>query len=296
MPHKWTAKENIAWKAPIPGIGHSSPVVIGDQVFVTSCLVNSHERILLDFDRRTGQELWRRVVVTGSLEPKHKLNSYASSTPAADGTHVYVTFLRIRPKSPGELYPINPREKSPLSEDAVPEMVLSSYARNGTLAWQKTVGQFYSRQGFCSSPILYKNLVILNGDQDAEAYLVALDKHTGEQKWKADRPHRTRSYCVPLILEAAGRMQMVLTGSETVTSYDQDTGKLLWLIDGPTEQFVASPVFTDKRAVHDRRLSHLAQHGHPHGRHGERHQDARPLARKRHHSPEGGLRAVAHRI
>jgi outer membrane protein assembly factor BamB len=245
LPLQWTTTENIAWKSAVPGVGHSSPVVVGDHVFLTSCLVPRQERILLAFGRRTGRELWRRVVVTSPLEPKHQLNSYASSTPASDGEHVYVTFLRIRPKKSDDPYPINPREKSPLAEDVVPEMVLSSYTMTGTLTWQKTVGQFYSRQGFCSSPILYKDLIIVNGDQDAEAYIAALDRHSGALKWKADRPHRTRSYCVPLIVTAAGKTQLVLTGSETVTSYDPDNGNLLWFINGPTEQFVASPVFTD---------------------------------------------------
>jgi outer membrane protein assembly factor BamB len=93
--------------------------------------------------------------------------------------------------------------------------------------------------------VLYKDLVILNGDQDALAYIVALDKTTGAERWRADRPNRTRSYCTPLIIEAAGRMQLVLSGSKCVASYDPDTGKQWWIVDGPTEQFVASLVFTD---------------------------------------------------
>jgi outer membrane protein assembly factor BamB len=245
LPIKWSAHENIAWKAPIPGIGHSSPVVYGDQVFVTTCLTETQERVLSALDRRTGRELWHKVVLKAPLEPKHQLNSFASSTPATDGNCVYVNFARVRRKSVSDAYPILPREKSPLAEDMVAEMVLTCYSTTGALIWQKTVGQFYSRHGFCSPPILYKNLVIVNGDQDAQAYLAALDKTTGEVKWKADRPRRTRSYCAPLILQAAGKTQMVLTGSETVTSYDPDTGNLLWFINGPTEQFVASPVATD---------------------------------------------------
>jgi outer membrane protein assembly factor BamB len=245
LPVRWNEKDNIAWKAAVPGIGHSSPVVSGDLVFVTTCLVKTKERLLLAFDRRTGREVWRKVVVTSPLEPKHDLNSYSSSTPATDGKRVYVTFERIRPKNPGEAYPIKPHEKSPLAENVVPEMFIACFDVSGALLWQKTVGQFYSRHGFCSPPILYKDLVILNGDQDAEAYLVALDKYTGEQHWKTERSHRIRSYCAPLILDAAGKMQMILSGGETVASYDPDTGKLLWTVNGPTEQFVASPVYTE---------------------------------------------------
>src|SRR2546425_472919 len=80
--------------------------------------------------------------------------------------------------------------------------------------------EFHSVHGFCSSPILYKDLVIFNGDQDAEAYLVALDKATGQERWRADRPNRERSYVPPVIFEAAGRPQLVLSGSRCVASYD----------------------------------------------------------------------------
>ncbi len=245
LPIKWSPTENIAWKTFIPGIGHSSPVVFGDRIFVTTCLLQSKERLLLCLARTTGKELWRRVVFASPLEPKHQLNSYASSTPATDGISVYVAFLRIRDKQPNDPYPINPREKGPLAENLVPEMVLTCFGVDGDLRWQKTLGQFYSRQGFCSSPIFYKNLVIVNGDQDAEAYLAALDKTTGDLVWKVDRPHRTRSYCVPLLVDVAGKTQMVLTGAETTAAYDPENGAQIWEINGPTEQFVASPVYTD---------------------------------------------------
>jgi outer membrane protein assembly factor BamB len=106
--------------------------------------------------------------------------------------------------------------------------------------------------GWSASPILYKDMVIVNCDQDAVAYLVALDQRTGEERWRIDRPNRTRSYCNPIIVDTpdwngggATRKQMVLTGSKSVASYDPDSGKQWWVIDGPTEQFVASPVYTD---------------------------------------------------
>src|SRR5439155_1343089 len=93
--------------------------------------------------------------------------------------------------------------------------------------------------------VLHKNLVILNEDQDhPSAFIVALDKTTGAERWRVERPG-VRSYCPPLIADAAGRTQMVLSGSDHVTSYDPDTGKKLWEIDGPTEQFVASFVYHD---------------------------------------------------
>ena len=124
-------------------------------------------------------------------------------------------------------------------------MVVTCYDFEGNRVWEKVPGRFYSRHGYSASPILYKDLVILNGDQDALAYIVALDRKTGAEAWRVNRPKRMRSYVVPLIVEAGGRTQMVLTGNEGVTSYDPDTGTVLWSIDGPTEQYVASLVYND---------------------------------------------------
>src|SRR5262249_50849070 len=113
---------------------------------------------------------------------------------------------------------------------------------DGREVWKHSPGKFFSVHGFCSSPTLYQDLVILNGDQDAAAYVVALDKATGQERWRVDRPHRTRSYCPPLVFDVTGKRQLVLTGSQCVASHDPDTGRQHWLLDGPTEQFVASMV------------------------------------------------------
>jgi outer membrane protein assembly factor BamB len=228
VPLTWSKTENIVWKTPIPGIGHSSPIVWGDRIFVTSCIEDEGKRLLLALDRRTGKVLWERVVLTARLEGKHKLNSYASSTPATDGKHVWVSFLQF------------------------PDMQVACYDFEGNKVWQKSPGKLLSMHGFCSSPILHKDFVILNGDQDAKgndrAYLVALDRNTGAEKWRIDRPNRTRSYCTPILIQSPGRpgvTQMVLSGSKCVTGYDADTGKLLWIHQGPTEQYVASLVYHD---------------------------------------------------
>lgn len=226
VPLRWSATDNVAWKTSIPGVGHSSPAIHGNHVFLTTCLLKEQQRVLLCLDRRDGKILWQRVVVTSPLERKHKLNSWASSTPATDGKHVYVVFLKQ------------------------PDVVVACYDYQGELVWSKSPGKFYSPHGFCSSPILYKDKVIVNADQDPAnskqtevGYVVALNKATGAERWRIVRPHHTRSYCAPLIVEAAGKQQLVLSGSKCFASYDPDTGKLHWIMDGPTEQFVASPVY-----------------------------------------------------
>jgi outer membrane protein assembly factor BamB len=221
LPVRWSAGENVHWKAPVPGVGHSSPAVWGDRVFVTTCRDETKERLLLCYDRRDGKLLWERVVVTAPLEQKHKFNSHASATPATDGAHVWVSFF------------------------ATPKAVAACYDVDGNKVWEKSPGEFHSVHGYCSPPVLYKDMVILNEDQDdPSAFLVALDKATGAERWRVERPG-IRSYCPPLIVAAAGRPQMVMSGANHVTSYDPDNGKQLWDIDGPTEQFVASFVFHD---------------------------------------------------
>lgn len=219
IPIRWSATENVRWKTAIPGIGHSSPAIVGDKIFLTTCLLKEKQRVLLCVDRKKGDILWQQVVVTAPLEKKHKLNSWASSTPATDGKHVWITFL------------------------AFPDVIAACYDVAGNLVWKKSPGKFYSVHGFCSSPILYKDTVIINGDQDAQGYLVALDKKTGEERWRVNRPNNTRSYCAPLISEVNGKNMLIMSGSKCVTGYDPDTGKQLWYIAGPTEQYVASPVF-----------------------------------------------------
>jgi outer membrane protein assembly factor BamB len=233
VPVKWSATDNVAWKTPIPGKGHSSPVVSGDRVFLTTCLEEDARRpddparrLLLCLDRRDGKVLWQKVVLSAKLERLHALNSRASSTPAADGKHVFVTFLD----------PTDDRDN---------RVVVGCYDFDGKQVWQKSPGRFASVHGFCSSPILYKDTVIVNCDHDGDGYVVALARATGEERWRIERPNHTRSYCVPLLVDAAGRKQMVLSGSKCVAAYDPDTGKPRWIIDGPTEQFVSSLVSLD---------------------------------------------------
>jgi len=224
IPIRWDGPSgrNIAWKTELPGTGHASPIVWEDRVFLVGCREDRRERILLSLDRKTGKILWEQVVVQSPLERKHRLNSYASSTPATDGRQVYVSFL---------------------DRD---QMLVASYDFDGNRRWLVRPGVFHSVHGYCSSPVLFKGLVLLNGDHDGDAYLVALNRRTGNTVWKTPRENRTRSYCVPILRQFDGRMQMILSGSKCVASYDPNDGSRHWILDGPTEQFVASIVDNGK--------------------------------------------------
>lgn len=237
LPTTWSEQsDNIRWKVEIPGQGYSSPIVWNDAIFLTTCIQETGDRILLRLDRETGREVWRKTVVTAPLETLHKLNSHASGTPATDGETVYVAFLEVGAEEIDAPNVGTPRPVKP------GRMVVAAYGFDGTLKWIVRPGQFISVHGFCSCPVLYRNLVILNGDHDGDSYLVALNKSTGETVWKTPRNHKTRSYVTPLIREVDGKDQLVLSGSRAVAGFDPQTGTLLWEIDGPTEQFVASLV------------------------------------------------------
>ena len=233
LPTAWSSTDNVAWKVPIPGIGHSSPIVLGERLFVTTCLVDQGtsaqptQRLLLCLDRATGRELWQQTVCTSTLEKKHTLNSYASGTPTTDGRTVFVTFLE---------------SDSPDEKKNHGRMVVAAYDFDGKLRWIVRPGEFSSTHGYCSSPVLFEDLVIVNGDHDGDAYIVGLRQSDGATVWKTARENKTRSYCTPIVRTFGGRTQLILSGSKSVCAYDPRTGARIWNIDGPTEQFVASMV------------------------------------------------------
>jgi outer membrane protein assembly factor BamB len=227
IPTKWSSTDNVAWKVSLPGKGHSSPVIWGDRIFMATSLDGEPRKfVLLCLDRKTGRTLWEKTQEHKIQKSIHKLNSHASSTPVTDGKNVFVAY-----------------------HDA-PDFVVCCYDFDGKLIWKKSPGKFFSVHGFCSSPILYKDTVILNGDQDApkgsDAYLVALEKSTGDERWRTTRPHNTRSYTPPMIFDMAGKKQLVFSGSMCVASYDPDNGKQNWIVDkSPTEQYVSSLVYSN---------------------------------------------------
>ena len=221
-PLEWSIEKDVKWKVKIPGKGHASPIIWGDELFLVSADEESGERLLMCLSIKTGKTLWQKTVLESPIEKVHRKNSRASSTPVTDGKSIYVSFLD--------------QEK----------MFIAAYNLEGKKLWEKRPGIFSSVHGYCSSPILWKDKVIINGDHDGNAYIVALNKETGSEAWKTPRPNKTRSYCTPLIRTIGGRNQLILSGSKSVASYDPDTGKQHWIIDGPTDQFVASLVYDQK--------------------------------------------------
>ena len=222
LPVEFDIEKDAIWKTKVPGVGHSSPIIWEDRIYLVSSEEESASRSLICVDRKSGDLLWQKTVLKSEFEGIHRLNSRASSTPATDGEQIYLSFLD------GE------------------KMFIAAYDMEGNEIWNKHPGVFSSKHGYCSSPVLWNDKVIINGDHDGDAYIVALDKETGEQIWKTDRPNKTRSYCTPILRTIDGRNQLILSGSLSVASYDPDTGEQHWVIDGPTEQFVASLVYNEE--------------------------------------------------
>jgi len=221
LPVDFDISKDTVWKTKIPGVGHASPVIWEDRIFLVSADEESQARSLMCFDRISGEIKWSKGVLQSPFEDIHRLNSRASSTPVTDGERIFVSFLD------GE------------------KMFVAAYDLEGNQLWQQRPGVFSSKHGYCSCPVLWKNMVIVNGDHDGEAYIVALDQKSGETIWKTERPNKLRSYCTPIIREIDGRTQLILSGSESVASYDPENGTQHWVIDGPTEQFVASLVYNE---------------------------------------------------
>ncbi len=225
VPTKWSGTENVAWKTPIPGEGHSSPVIWENRLFLTTALAESQERMLLEIEVGTGKILWQQVVLKAALEAKNKENSYASSTPVTDGERVYVTFLDGK------------------------EVVVAAYDSSGKQLWLVRPGGFYSQWGFCHTPVLLEDRVIVVCDSKGENFIVAVSCTDGRTLWKVQREQPTQSYSPPIIGRMGGRLQMVVAGNKAITSYDPKDGEQIWVVDGPSDDSVATPVFNEKAGL-----------------------------------------------
>ncbi len=225
VPADWDPA-GATWKCALPGRGHASPIVWGDRVFTVTALPESLERVLLCIDRATGRLLWQRTVVAGPLEKTHRENSYASGTPATDGERVYVVF-RV-----GD------------------EIVVAAHDfADGRQLWLARPGTHVGEWGFSTEPVLYQDKVIVDGDSKGDSFLVALGRADGKTHWRVGRTRKGISYSAPLIRELAGRTQLVQCGDRSVTGFDPATGRRLWWVDGPSEEFVATPTFSERAGL-----------------------------------------------
>src|SRR5262245_160372 len=200
-PVTWT-KKNCLWKADLPGAGNSSMAVWGKRLFLQSA--TDKDRLLLCLDVASGKELWRRSMA-GDTARKHPKNSFASSTPAADGKRVYVTVWDGS------------------------KTFLSVYDFKGKLAWRRDLGAFKSQHGPGASPIVFQDKVILPNDQDGSSVLIALEAGTGKPAWQAKRRAFRACYSTPFLLEPeSARPEMIVVSTAGITSYNPHNGEEYW--------------------------------------------------------------------
>ncbi len=200
LPDEWSALD-VTWKTPLKGLGHSSPVVIGGRIFLTSAVDNGRERIVMCVGRNNGRILWEQTAWIGEPEQSHQMNGWASATCATDGERVYAFFGRG-----GGLF---------------------CYSVDGGKLWQTELGSFEGPWGTAACPILVGDLVIQNCDADANAFLAAFNKKTGEEVWRTPRENN-RGWSTPVLIEVDGHQELVLNGHSAVRGYDPDSGKELW--------------------------------------------------------------------
>ncbi len=246
LPTEWSAGKNIKWKTPIEGRGHSSPIVWGNRVFLTTAIEGpvvpgakavkhmdgdkeyvhpdsvganrKHTFKVIALDRETGRILWQQTAFEGTpYDDRHRKSSYAASTPVTDGKHVYAFF------GAEGLY---------------------AYDVKGKFAWKADLGKLATvGMGTGTSPVLYDNLVIVQCDEENgdASFIIALDKKTGKEVWKTPRKIQV-SWATPLLVRAAKRAELIAVGTEAIISYDPATGKELWRHKGVESNAVPSPV------------------------------------------------------
>jgi outer membrane protein assembly factor BamB len=238
-PVEWSETKHVRWKTALPGKGHSTPIIWGESIFLTTAipygeavrpslpdrpgshdnlhLTHRHEFVVLAVSRNDGKILWQQTVHKElPHEAGHVSASLASASPVTDGEHLFAFF-----GSRG-LYCLDTR---------------------GKLLWKKNLGQMHTKHGHGegSSPAVHGETLIVNWDHEERSFLVALDKRTGKERWRVGRPEDT-SWSTPIVVEHRGRAQVVVSGTNRLCGYDLATGEIIWECTGLSSNVVASPV------------------------------------------------------
>lgn len=217
LPTEWDKSgRNIVWRTKVPGAGNSSPIVWGDAIFLTSSSAKGTERFVHCFNRSDGKLRWTRQAPVHAPEPGVRdKNGYASATPVTDGKRV-ISFLG--------------------------SCGLVCHDFDGNLLWHYDAFTIKTGHGAGSSPLLYKDLVILAQDQNqADSIFFALDKTTGKKVWETKRA-KAMTWNTPVVVRVGDHDELILAGGETVRGYDPASGKELWSLRGPTQEVIPAIV------------------------------------------------------
>ena len=240
-PLEWSEKKNLRWKTDIPGKGHASPIVWGNQVFILSAERHGEKLkvpeqpsgahnnldpekktrfIVMALDRTTGKVLWQKTVRDAQPhQSTHESGTWASASPVTDGERVYAFF------GSNGLYCLS---------------------TDGKLLWEKDFGDMLVKHGHGegASLALHADTLIVNWDHEGDSFVAALNTKTGKERWRQTRDEAT-SWATPIIFEVDGKPQAIVSGTTAVRGYDLATGKVVWSCGGLSQNVVASPVAAD---------------------------------------------------
>ncbi len=236
-PTQWSDTQNIKWKATIPGRGFSSPVIWGEQIFLTTAVNGAQnlvrgrgpgaaeveqpeqQLLVMALDRKTGKKLWENVALTVKPHEGYhpKYGSFASNSPVTDGK-VLIAFFGSRG--------------------------VYAYDLKGKKLWEKDLGirmKMRNAFGEGTAPVLHDNTLLLNFDHEAEGFLVALDKTSGKELWRQAR-NEVSNWAPPLVIQHQGKKQVILPGTRKTIAYDFATGKPVWEVKGLGLNIIPAPV------------------------------------------------------
>jgi len=220
VPTQWSPTENILWKAPLPGIGTSNPVVWEDRIFLTSSEGRDQGELhVMCFDRATGRELWHQRLWGTAPTLFYGRSGMASPSPITDGQRLFAFF------GTGDVF---------------------CFDLGGRLLWQRALadeyGAFENRFAASSSPLLFRDMVILQCDHYGASYLIAIDQKTAATRWKSDRPEVWLSWSSPQLVPNGDQFELAVAGSEKLDGYDPLTGSRLWTLRGLSRECIPTPV------------------------------------------------------
>ena len=214
----WSDKERVTWRTRVPGVGHSSPIVWRDQIFLTTASEDGSRVSMLSYRRSDGKLLWETAVPSTGVEHVYGKNSRASATPTTDGQLVYASFGTHG---------------------------LAAFDFSGKIVWHRQLGQLRNYHGSAGSPVLYKNRLFLYQDHDGsetlKSFVAAFDLKTGKDIWWKNRVE-TVGWGTPIVIQADGRDELIVSSQRRVYGYNPDTGDELWTVRGNTFEVIPTPV------------------------------------------------------
>jgi outer membrane protein assembly factor BamB len=221
-PTEWSETKNIVWKTPIPGRGHSTPTVVGDNIFLLTSDEEKKTQSVVSFNRSSGAHQWTTQLHKGGWQGRiHDRNTQATPTIACDGKRIFATLMHDE------------------------KIWLSSLSLEGDILWQTKASDFFSHWGYSTSPAIYKSLVIVSADHKDGGELTGFDRVSGAVVWKTKRPN-TPNYASPVIFHINGQDQLILPGCEMLAAYNPADGKLIWSSPVTTQETVGTAVTDGK--------------------------------------------------